>query len=191
MATSIKITSLTDIGANLAYNTLVPVVDMAGTPTTEKANLQMIGNLILSGSGGANFVTAARSLTAATVTTAAQPNITSVGTLTALNVTGTVNAGNVAATGMAAASFTGALIGAATTSGTVTGNAQANITTVGTLTSLAVSGLTTIATLAVSGGDPVLSGNSVITHKIPVVINGNTYYIALTDVNVQPIKSPN
>lgn len=57
---SIKITQLTDIGANIAANTLVPVVDMSGTPTTDKANLQIIGNLILSGAGGANFVSAAK-----------------------------------------------------------------------------------------------------------------------------------
>lgn len=57
---SIKITQLTDIGANLAANTLVPVVDMSGTPTTDKANLQIIGNLILSGAGGANFAAAAK-----------------------------------------------------------------------------------------------------------------------------------
>lgn len=56
---SIKITQLSDIGANLAANTLVPVVDMSGTPTTDKANLQIIGNLILNGAGGANFAPAA------------------------------------------------------------------------------------------------------------------------------------
>jgi hypothetical protein len=72
------------------------------------------------------------------VTTAAQPNITSVGTLTSLAVTGNISAGNVSAT-----TFTGALSGAATsatTAGTVTTAAQPNITSVGTLTSLSVTG---------------------------------------------------
>ena len=96
MTTNIKITALNDIGANVAYTTLVPVVDMAGTPTTEKANLQIIGNLFLGGAGGANFVAATRSLTAGSVTNAAQANITSVGTLTGITVSGLTNLGELA-----------------------------------------------------------------------------------------------
>lgn len=184
MATSIKITALSDIGANVSFSTLVPVVDMAGTPTTEKANLQIIGNLILAGAGGSNFVTATRSLTSGTVTTAAQANITSVGTLTSLSVSGNVVAGNVSAT-----NFTGSLNGVAsvaTVAGSVTSAAQANITSVGTLSDLSVNGNVsagaklTFASLAVSGGDPPLATDTVISHKIPVVINSITYYIALT-----------
>ena len=95
MTTNIKITALTDIGANIAYGSLVPVVNMAGTPTTEKANLQIVGNLILNGAGGPNFVAAAEAITAGTVTTAAQPNITTVGTLTSVAVSGTTNLGAV------------------------------------------------------------------------------------------------
>ena len=157
MATSIKITALTDIGANLAYSTIVPVVDMAGTPTTEKATLQLIGNLILTGSGGPNFVTATRSLTAATVTTAAQANITSVGTLTSLAVSGTTTSGNITSPGnITAATFNGTLIGGATTASSVTANAQANITSVGTLSSLAVTANVTanncVATFFVKSG---------------------------------------
>lgn len=185
MATSIKITALSDIGANVSFSTLVPVVDMAGTPTTEKANLQIIGNLILAGSGTGNFVTATRALTSGTVTSAAQANITSVGTLTGLTVSGNVAAGNVAAT-----NFTGSLTGVAsvaTVAGTVTSAAQANITSVGTLSGLAVSGdmstgaTLTFANLAVSGGTPAVATDTVISHKIPVVINGVTYFIALTE----------
>lgn len=94
--TSIKITALTDIGNSIAYTTLVPVVDMAGTPTTEKANLQIVGNLILSGAGGSYFVAAAQAINAQTVSNAAQPAITSVGTLTGLTVGGVSNLGPVA-----------------------------------------------------------------------------------------------
>jgi hypothetical protein len=68
---------------------------------------------------------------AATITTAAQTNITSVGTLTSLAVTGNITSGN-------------ANLGNLTTSnyftGTLTTAAQPNITSVGTLTSLAVTG---------------------------------------------------
>ena len=102
MTTSIKITALNDIGNAIAYTTLVPVVDMTGTATTEKANLQIVGNLILSGSGGAYFAAAAQAINAQTVSNAAQPAITSVGNLTGLTVTGVTSlgpVGNVTITG--------------------------------------------------------------------------------------------
>lgn len=86
MLSSIKITSLIDIGSNIAYTSVLPLVNMAGTPTTQKANLQNLGNLILNGAGGANLARAAQSTLALSVANAAQPNITSVGTLTSLNV---------------------------------------------------------------------------------------------------------
>ena len=92
--TNIRITALTDIGNNIAYSSLVPVVDMAGTPTTKKANLQIVGNLILNGAGGTYFASAARAILAQSVTNAAQPNITSVGTLTSITVTGNTTVGN-------------------------------------------------------------------------------------------------
>ena len=100
--TNIRITALTDIGNNIAYSSLVPVVDMAGTPTTKKANLQIVGNLILNGAGGTYFAPAARAILAQSVTNAAQPNITSVGTLSNLVVSGNVSlgaVGNVTITG--------------------------------------------------------------------------------------------
>lgn len=97
MVDSIKITALQDIGANIMYTTLVPVVDMSGTPTTKKANLQTVGNLILNGAGGSYFPRAAQANLALSVANAAQPNITSVGTLTTLTVAGNLNASNVVA----------------------------------------------------------------------------------------------
>ena len=72
--------------------------------------------------------------TAGTVTTAAQPNITSVGTLTGLTVSATI---------------TGSVSG---TAATVTTAAQPNITSVGTLTSLAVTGNITAGNLTCSSG---------------------------------------
>ena len=97
----IRITALTDIGNNIAYSSLIPVVDMAGTPTTKKANLQIVANLVLSGAGGSYFAPAARAILAQSVTNAAQPNITSVGTLSSLTVSGNIGVGNVNATGLA------------------------------------------------------------------------------------------
>jgi len=96
MATNIKITALTDItSANVTYNDLLAVVDMNGTPETKKGNLQLVGNLILEGAGGSYFAKAAQATNAETVSNAAQPAITSVGSLTAVTVTGNVDAGNV------------------------------------------------------------------------------------------------
>ena len=91
---------------------------------------------------------------AGNVTLSTQPNITSVGTLVSLDVTGNVTTGNITAGVGSGGSITGAnLVSAnyfignfygtansATTAGTVTTNAQPNITSVGTLTSLAVTG---------------------------------------------------
>jgi len=94
MTQSIKITALNPIGANIAYTTLVPVVNMSGTPETQKANLQIVGNLILNGAGGSYFPAAAQSILSQSVTNAAQPNITSVGTLTGLSVTGNISGAN-------------------------------------------------------------------------------------------------
>jgi hypothetical protein len=105
MVDSIKITALQDIGANIAYTTLVPVVNMAGTPTTQKANLQNLGNLILNGAGGSYFARAAQANLALSVANAAQPNITSVGTLTSLAVTGNITAGNANLGNIATANF--------------------------------------------------------------------------------------
>jgi len=110
-----------------------------------------IGNLY----GTANSATIATSATTAgTVTTGAQPNITSVGTLTALGVNGNISAVNITSTigvftgnGSGLTSITGANVTgtvpsatSATTAGTVTTAAQPNITSVGTLTSMISSG---------------------------------------------------
>lgn len=99
MATSnlaIKISALPNIGNSISPTTLIPVVNMSGVPTTQKANLQLTGNLILAGAGTANFVPARLSNLAYSVVNAAQPNITSVGTLTGLTVSpGNISGANV------------------------------------------------------------------------------------------------
>ena len=109
----------------------------------------------LTGIPGANVTgtvpLATSSTTAGTVTTAAQGNITSVGTLTSLNSSGTItapaftaNTGVFTGNGSGLSAIAGAnvtgTVSSATTAGTVTTAAQGNITSVGTLTSLSVSG---------------------------------------------------
>jgi hypothetical protein len=54
---------------------------MSGVPTTQKANLQTTGNLILAGAGTANFVPAALANLAYNVVNSNQANITRLGTL--------------------------------------------------------------------------------------------------------------
>ena len=125
--------------------------------------------LTTNGSGGLSWGTAPAATTAQTVTNNAQPNITSVGTLTTLSVSGVTNlgsAGNVRITGGAdgyvlstngAGGLSWIPSGTATTAQTVTNNAQPNITSVGTLTSLSVSG---VSTLGPAGNVRITGGQS-------------------------------
>ena len=83
----------------------------------------------------ATYATSAGSATTAgTVTTNAQPNITSIGTLSSLTVTANISSGNANLGNLATASYF---------TGTLTTGAQPNITSVGSLGSLTVTGLIT------------------------------------------------
>ena len=78
-------------------NATYPTVKMGNLITTANANIG--GNLVLTGTATAGNVyansgTIGASLLTGTLTTAAQPNITSVGTLSSLSVSGNVTAGN-------------------------------------------------------------------------------------------------
>jgi hypothetical protein len=100
-------------------------------------NVVMTGNLITgSGTGGnisgLNYVTA--NYLTGTLTTAVQPNITTVGTLASLTVTGNITSGNASLGNLASATYLG---------GTLTTGAQPNMTSVGSLGSLTVTGLIT------------------------------------------------
>jgi hypothetical protein len=116
------------------------------------------GNLVV-----ANFLTG-------TLTTASQPNITSVGTLTGLGVNGNITAANITAnTGVFTGNGSGlsALAGSnvsgqvanAIVAGTVYTNAQPNITSVGTLTSLAITGNLSAGNIS-TGGALNVTGNA-------------------------------
>lgn len=90
---TIKITQLPNIGSNLAANTLLPVVDTTGTAVTEKVTVGNVANFILTEAGNL-LPEAFVAQLAYSVTNAAQPNITSTGTLTNLSVSGNANVGN-------------------------------------------------------------------------------------------------
>jgi hypothetical protein len=92
----------------------------------------------------ANSGTVSALLLTGTLTTVAQPNVTSVGTLTSLAVTGNATAGNVYANS--------GTVGASLLTGTLTTAAQPNVTSVGTLTSLAVTGNATAGNVYANSG---------------------------------------
>jgi hypothetical protein len=98
--------------------------------------------------------------TANTVTTAAQPNISSLGTLSFLSVAGNVNA----LANIHAAYFKGngsQLTGVTfSTAATVTTNAQPNITSVGNLSSLSVTGNIRAANLIITANTESISPSS-------------------------------
>ena len=102
-------------------NLFVPEVVIANT-------IQSNGNVNGSNASLGNLVTA--NYYSGVLTTASQPNITSVGTLISLSVTNNIQSGNVYAN-------SGIIKGSLLT-GTITTNAQPNITSVGTLSSLTI-----------------------------------------------------
>lgn len=91
MAT-IRISQLPNINGNLTPSALLPIVSTNGTFITDKISVTNLANYIL-GQGGNIFVPANISNLSYNVINAAQPNITSLGTLTGLTVLGTTNLG--------------------------------------------------------------------------------------------------
>jgi hypothetical protein len=80
-----KFTDLTELAAKPATDDILAIVDVTGTDTTKKITVANLFKSDLVGDVTGN-VTGNVSGTAATVTTAAQPAITSLGTLTSLKV---------------------------------------------------------------------------------------------------------
>jgi hypothetical protein len=144
-----------------AFTSLTANAATTLTANTTSTNTSS-GTLVVTGGVGVSGAVNAGSVSASTVTgtlqTALQPNITSVGTLSSLAVSGALTAGsftvptaaqpNITSVGTltnltVTNTITGSVSGSAATAGTagtVTTAAQPNITSVGTLTSLTVSG---------------------------------------------------
>ena len=148
-------TQVTAVGTLTGLNSSGTITAPAFTANTGIFTGNGSGLSAIAGANVTGTVSSATSATTAgTVTTAAQPNITSVGTLTSLGVNGTVtavaftaNTGVFTGNGNGLSSIVGAnvtgTVSSATTAGTVTTAAQPNITSVGTLTSLGVNGTIT------------------------------------------------
>jgi hypothetical protein len=149
------------VTANYFIGSGANLTSIAGANVTGAVGLATYASTANAVAGGNVSGQVGNALVAGTVYTAAQPNITSVGTLTSLAVTGNVTAGNANVTGQLISTIaTGtsplvvtsttqvANLNAATagTAATVTTNAQPNITSVGTLTSLIVGNATANST---------------------------------------------
>ena len=123
-----------------------------------------------------------------------QPNITSVGTLSNLSVTGNLIAGNVYANS--------GTIGAANLTGSLTTAAQGNITSVGVLTGLGVNGTVTavaftansglftgdgggLSNLSVAAGSLIVSGSS----NVKVELNSNVNITVAGVANIVTVTS--
>jgi hypothetical protein len=117
----------------------------------EGANSVYIANIANGSLAATTFVGAlsGAATTAGTVTTAAQPNITSVGSLSSLTVTGNGTFGNINGGNLITANFSSAVLTTA---------AQPNITSVGTLTGLGVNG--TITGVNITANTGVFTGNA-------------------------------
>ena len=161
--TSLDVTGNLSTGNSITNNLTVNLA-LSGNTANFTGNIISL-NANLGNAASANYfigngslltgVAAGNSVTAGTVTTNAQPNITSVGTLISLDITGNLTAGNANLGNLVIANyFSGSgnmlsniqggnvsgQVGNALVAGTVYTNAQPNITSVGTLTSLDVSG---------------------------------------------------
>lgn len=124
------------------------------------------------------------------IVTATQSNITTVGTLVSLSVTGNIVSGNVSGGNLVSANYisgngsqlssiTGAnvtgQVGNALVAGTVYTNAQPNITSVGILDSLTVTGDSTV------GGNLTVTGNLTISGTTTTI---NSTTITVNDLNL-------
>jgi hypothetical protein len=139
---------------------------------------------------------------AGNITVASQPNITSVGTLSSLVVTGAVTAAtlggslttaaqpNITSVGTLGNLVVTGNVTATRLSGSLTTAAQPNITSVGTLSSLAVSGTTNlgaVGNLTITGstsfGQVIVSGPSGLSWQTPNLIFSGTSRVDVPTVN--------
>jgi hypothetical protein len=130
-----------NVTVSVAGNSAIAV--FTGTGANINGTLDVSGNATVANLSGGNLVSA--NYLAGTLTTNAQPNITSVGTLSSLAVTNNGTFGNVFANS--------GTISANLLTGTLTTAAQPNITSVGNLSALTVTGNVTAGN--VDGGNLV------------------------------------
>jgi hypothetical protein len=190
--------SVSVTGAQTAASTVGGVitgssVSVTGTQTAAST----VGGVMTGSSVSVTGAVTGASLAGA-ITTAAQTNITSVGTLSALSVTGNVQGGNLRTAGLVSAtgsvtaasvvggvitgtsaSVSGAVTGASLV-GTITTAAQTNITSVGTLGALSVTGNITFGgSLVDTGALELVTGSN---GNITLSPNGSGLIVANKDI---------
>ncbi|GMF60088.1 unnamed protein product [Phytophthora fragariaefolia] len=183
-------------GANISitnsYSLWVPTGKVLLGDSTSSSSTTT-GALVITGGLGVGGQLSASTI-AGTIQTAAQPNITSIGTLTSLIVSGSID-GTLSTAAQLNITSVGQCLTSLSVSGSISGTlstaAQPNITSVGTLSSLSVSGVssitnTTYATspsngaLVVSGeigiatvyisGPPLAGSNMTITNPYAMLV---------------------
>ena len=132
--------------ANITGNLSANNANITTLLTAGNAN---ITSTLTAGNVYANSGTIGANLLTGTLTTNAQPNITSVGTLSNLTI---ASNGNIAMSGVDSTLSGANLVSATFLTGTLTTNAQPNITSVGTLTSLAVTNNITAGNVYANSG---------------------------------------
>ena len=142
---------------------------VAGANVSGEVGFSAVSNSVAGANVSGTVASATTATTSGTVTTAAQPNVTSVGTLTSLDVNGlvtaqsfTANTGLISGDGGGLSNIVGSNVSGAvssatnattaTTAGTVTTAAQPNITSVGTLTALVVTGNVSVGNISATRG---------------------------------------
>lgn len=173
---TLNVTGNSNVGnigvTNAVYvgNILVSSNNITGANLISATSFAGNGSLLQSLTGAnvtgtvANATYATSAGTAGTVTTAAQPNITSVGTLSSLTVTGNANVGNVSS---GTGTFTGAIVGTTTLS--ITGNA--NLGNLGTGAGTFTGSIVGTSGLSITGNANV--GNIGATNGVFTNISGN------------------
>lgn len=142
-----------NVTVSVAGNTGIAVFTGTGANINGYANVN--GNLVAGNIDGANLIKANYFSGTLDSLSNAQPNITSVGTLTSLSVTNTITGGNIYAN-------TGT-VGANLLAGTLTTAAQPNVTSVGSLTSLTIAAN---GNITMSGAEATLSGANLISANL-------------------------
>ena len=148
--------SLWSAGGVNRFDGVVSIVNNTASTTVSSGALLVTGGVGVVGQVTAGTVSAT-TLTG-TLSSAAQPNVTSLGTLTSLTASGTITGGNLTTAG---------IVTGVTLAGTLSTVAQPNVTSLGTLTSLTSSGAivisnATASTSTVSGALRVAGGIGVV-----------------------------
>jgi hypothetical protein len=165
--------NLTGNSSNVLYGNGVFAAASGGSGTPGGLNTYVQFNDASTFGGNASFTynKATNTLTAGniggTLTTAAQTNITSVGTLSSLAVTGNITSGNLSGTSIV---------------GTLTTAAQTNITSVGTLGSLAVTGNISGANLTGTHYGAATGLTSIPGANVTGTVNNSTYFNTVSSV---------